>query len=102
MASWVHSYEEILRRVAIRPIQQIEFKTGIMRVVLEEGQEYTEKFDLPLRIFICSLRGVKCRRKEVTPDCCPMPLGYFKLLGWRTGDAALFEHKGVKLAIEFS
>lgn len=102
MAKWVHSYETILKQVAICPIQQIEFKTGTMRVVLEEGEEYIEKFDLPLRLFICSLKDVKCSRKDVTPDCCSIPLGYFKLLGWRTGDAALFEHKGIKLAIEFS
>lgn len=102
MAGWFHSYEEILRQVAIRPIQQIEFKTGTMRVVLQEDQEYIEKFDLPLRLFISSLRGVKCSRKEATQDCCSIPLGYFKLLGWHTGDAALFEYKGIKLAIEFS
>ncbi|GFT05755.1 uncharacterized protein TNCV_800881 [Trichonephila clavipes] len=96
------SFETILHRLAIKPIQHIHFEPPLITLTLEDGTKYTEKFDLPLRLFLISLQDVQFERKESTPDCISTPLGYFKLLGWHPGDAAVFQRDNVKLAIVFS
>ncbi|GFT38404.1 uncharacterized protein TNCV_3064521 [Trichonephila clavipes] len=96
------SFEIILRRLAIKPIQHIHFELPTITLTFEDGTNYTEKFDLPLRLFLISLQDMEFERKESTPDCIPTPLGYFKLLGWHLGDTVVFQRDNVKLAIVFS
>ncbi|GFT26006.1 uncharacterized protein NPIL_552071 [Nephila pilipes] len=96
------SYEIILRRLAIKPLLHIQFQPPTLMVTFEDGDAYTEKFDLLLRVFLISLQDVQYQRKEVSPDCITTPLGFFKLLGWRVGDAVLFQREDIKMAIVFS
>lgn len=96
------SYEMILRRLAIRPIRSVQFQLTSVTVEFENGEKCTEKFELPLRTFLISLQDVEFTRQEKTPDCISSPLGYFKLLGWRSNEAALFQRDTYKLAIVFS
>lgn len=92
----------ILRRLAARPLRNIQFQLTSVTVQFEDGEECTEKLELPLREFLITLQDVQFTRQEKTPDCISSPLGFFKLLGWRSQEAVLFEWRTYKLAIVFS
>lgn len=98
----MESYEQILRRLAARPVRNIQFQFTSVTVQFEDGEECTEKFELPLRKFLITLQDVQFTRQERTPDCISAPLGYFKLLGWRSNEAVLFERDRYKFPIVFS
>ncbi|GBN13135.1 hypothetical protein AVEN_257712-1 [Araneus ventricosus] len=93
----MESYEQILRRLAARSVRNIQFQLTSVTVQFEDGEECTEKFELPLRKFLITLQDVQFTRQERTPDCISAPLGYFKLLGWRSNEAVLFERDRIAL-----
>lgn len=95
-------YASVIRNLATKPIRSIGFNSNTVCVEYEDGQILSEKFDLACRMFLITLQNVHYRRKEASPDCISIPLGYFQLFGWKEGDVVGFYRDDLELAIVFS
>lgn len=95
-------YEHTIKRLAAKPIVNVNFDLKFVHVKFEDGNERTTKLDLPLRIFFMTMQRVQYIRKTVTPNCTSIPLDHFLLLGWSAGDCVEFNIGTAKLAIVFS
>lgn len=97
-----HSYEKIIKRLASKPVCNVEFQTSTVVIHFEDGEKQCGKLDLALRLFLMSNQNIQFIRKVATEACIHIPLDKFSLLGWRTGDCVAFHYKNVNLFIQFS
>lgn len=95
-------YEDIIRALAAKPIQQIHTNLENVSITFEDGQELFEKNDVALRMFFITMKKICVERINLSPECILIPLGYFKFLGWKTGDSILFRKDDIYLSIVFS
>lgn len=97
----------IIREKAFREIISLELMNGSpfqISVKFSDNTTVVYKDNVGLRMWAAMVQHINYIPIEGTTDhCVQTPLGYFKLLGFRSGDAVLFQDaKNVEEPILFS
>lgn len=98
-------YLEIIKRKAFRQIKDADITLSPFSfcIQFEDGVKICNKDEVGLRIFLCTIQNVKFEIiSDNTEHCIPSPVGYFALLGFRSGDKIQFsDDKEHVMAISF-
>lgn len=97
----------IIRQKAIKPIQSSEFITQTpfrFEVKFEDGSVAYHKDDPGLRMWaVCIQKSYFESIFGSKKHCTELPISYYDLLGFRSGDAVLIRNdRGIDLPILFS
>ncbi|GIY89214.1 hypothetical protein CEXT_656581 [Caerostris extrusa] len=87
-------YINWVKRFAIRPVKSVELNgcPSQLHVEFQDGRVVTRRLDVGLRLFFILMQNINGRLIDSsdTLDAIPTLLGYFELLGYQSGDVAVF------------
>lgn len=90
-------YEQIIKQKSFRPVRSLSVSLPNFTycVGFEDGVVIRRKDELGLRMFLIMIRNLKYRiiPSDETEHCISSPVGYWDLLGFRAGDAILFQNR---------
>lgn len=100
-------YLKLIREKAFRPIRSayVDSPQFTYNVEFEDGEKIRKKDDVGLRMFLSTIQNLEYESQlgKNMDHFITSPLGYFTLIGFRSGDAIVFrDAKNRVLPILFS
>ena len=86
-------YLKIIKQKAFRPIKHINISSPHFTLCVEflNGVSISKKDEVGIRLFLSTIQHLEYKIiSGSTEHCIVSPVGYWNLLGFRSGDAVLF------------